>query len=122
MVHDYVAYLADLTAYADQDHLGGKEQPTDENQVPIQLAGQSYMSVRKALSGSVKRIPQVCKDNSGGKKEVEKLIPVLDIRRNMPEWIWCCSHKHHHFCITVIGRAVLPVCLIPLVKMLYLVT
>ena len=35
--------------------------------------------------------------------------------------LWCCSPKHHHFCIAVIGRAVLPASLIPLVKMLYLV-
>src|ERR1700683_1167023 len=33
----------------------------------------------------------------------------------------CSSHSHHHFCITEIGRAVLPAFLIPLVKMLYLV-
>jgi len=35
--------------------------------------------------------------------------------------LWCYSPKHHHFCIAVIGRAVLPASLIPLVKMLYLV-
>jgi len=36
-------------------------------------------------------------------------------------YLWCCSPKHHHFCIAIIGRAVLPAFLIPLVKMLYLV-
>jgi len=36
-------------------------------------------------------------------------------------YLWCCSPKHHHFCIAIIGRAVLPASLIPLVEMLYLV-
>jgi hypothetical protein len=35
--------------------------------------------------------------------------------------LWCCPPKHHHFCIAIIGRAVLPAFLISLVKMLYLV-
>jgi hypothetical protein len=39
----------------------------------------------------------------------------------LSELVWCCSPKHHHFCIAVIGRAVLPASLIPLVEMLYLV-
>jgi len=41
--------------------------------------------------------------------------------RLLSPWLWCHSHKHHHFCIAKIGRAVLPVVLIPLVEMLYLV-
>src|ERR1700729_3799056 len=35
--------------------------------------------------------------------------------------LWCCSLKHCHFCIDIIGRTNLPAFLIPLVKMLYLV-
>jgi hypothetical protein len=35
--------------------------------------------------------------------------------------LWCSPLSHHHFCIAKIRRAVLPVFLIPLVKMLYLV-
>jgi hypothetical protein len=35
--------------------------------------------------------------------------------------LWCCSLKHCHFCIGIIGRTILPAFLIPLVKMLYLV-
>ena len=35
--------------------------------------------------------------------------------------LWCCSLKHCHFCIGIIGRTILPAFLIPLVNMLYLV-